>query len=250
MSEKFCLKWNDFHSNVSKSFSLLRNEDNLHDITIVTDDNEQIAAHRLVLSTCSEYFKRIFMKNKQSNLLLCLEGLSSNDVRNMMDYMYNGELQIFQNDLDRFLNVAQRFKLEGLITDAVQEEEVNDVKETEHFYNKDRHFQDEFTNLSYRTKTKPEEHERVITKVNTEINPENISEVDEQIKQNIIKNLDGTYSCQICGKHSGRKIQHCRNHIETHLEGLSFNCPLCGKTFRSRHSLAVHKSSYHRHNVK
>ena len=86
MSEKFCLKWNDFHSNVSKSFSLLRNEDYLHDVTIVTDDNEQIAAHKLVLSTCSEYFKNIFMKNKQSNLLLCLEGLSSNDVRNMMDY--------------------------------------------------------------------------------------------------------------------------------------------------------------------
>ena len=65
MSEKFSLKWNDFHSNVSKSFSLLRNEDYLHDVTIVSDDNEQIAAHKLVLSTCSEYFKSIFMKNKQ-----------------------------------------------------------------------------------------------------------------------------------------------------------------------------------------
>ena len=131
MAEKFSLKWNDFHSNVSNSFSLLRNEDYLHDVTIVSDDNEQVTAHKLVLSTCSEYFKRIFTNNKQSNLLLCLEGLSSLDVRNMMDYMYNGELQIFQDDLDRFLNVAQRFKLEGLINDpyANQEEEV-DAKET------------------------------------------------------------------------------------------------------------------------
>ena len=138
MSEKFCLKWNDFHSNVSKSFSLLRNEDYLHDVTIVSDDNEQIAAHKLVLSTCSEYFKSIFMKNKHSHPLICLEGVSSNDVKNMMDYMYNGELQIFQDDLDRFLNVAQRFKLEGLITndDADQEEELH-VKESEHFNNKE-----------------------------------------------------------------------------------------------------------------
>ena len=138
MSEKFSLKWNDFHSNVSKSFSLLRNEDYLHDVTIVSDDNEHIAAHKLVLSTCSEYFKSIFMKNKHSHPLVCLEGVSSIDVRNMMDYIYNGELQIFQEDLDRFLNVAQRFKLEGLITDpddgADQEEELN-VKETEHFNN-------------------------------------------------------------------------------------------------------------------
>ena len=132
MSEKFCLKWNDFQSNLSRSFSVLRDEDYLHDVTIVTDDNEQIAAHKLVLSACSEYFKSIFKKNKHSHPLLCLEGVSSNDVRNMMDYMYNGELQIFQEDLDRFLNLAQRLKLEGLINDpnADQEEEVN-IKETE-----------------------------------------------------------------------------------------------------------------------
>ena len=67
------------------------------------------------------------MKNKHSHPLLCLEGLSSGDIRNMMDYMYDGELQIFQEDLDRFLNVAQRLKLEGLINDpdAYQKEEVN-----------------------------------------------------------------------------------------------------------------------------
>ena len=85
-------------------------------------------------------------------------------------------------------------------------------------------------NSSYITKTKPEAHERVITKVNTDINSDNISEVNEQIKQNIIKNLDGTYSCQFCGKNSGKRIDNCRNHIETHLEGLSFNCPMCEKS--------------------
>ena len=123
MSEKFCLKWNDFQSNVSNSFSLLRNEDYLHDVTIVSDDNEQIAAHKLVLSACSEYFKSIFRRNKHPNPLLCLEGVSSKDVRNVMDYIYNGEVQIFQEDLDRFLNVAQRLKLEGLLSkpNAVQE---------------------------------------------------------------------------------------------------------------------------------
>ena len=114
MSEKFCLKWNDFQSNVSNSFSLLRNEDYLHDVTIVTDDNDQIAAHKLVLSASSEYFKNIFKKNKHSHPLLCLEGVSSKDVRNMMDYIYNGELQIIQEDVDRFLNIAHRLKIEGL----------------------------------------------------------------------------------------------------------------------------------------
>jgi len=31
MLEKFCLKWNDFHSNAAKTFSLFRTDDYLHD---------------------------------------------------------------------------------------------------------------------------------------------------------------------------------------------------------------------------
>ena len=65
MPEKFDLKWNDFHSNVSKSFGLLRNEDYLHDVTLVSDDYKQVTAHKLVLSACSEYFKNIFKNNWQ-----------------------------------------------------------------------------------------------------------------------------------------------------------------------------------------
>ena len=156
----------------------------------------------------------------------------------MMDFMYNGELQIFQDDLDRFLNVAQRFKLEGLTTATDQEKEVNG-KETEHSNNKEANFRKGFIN---KTKPKPDMD---IAKVSINSTPGNISEIDEQIEQIIIKNLDGTYSCYLCGKNSGRQMGHCKNHIETHLEGLSFNCPLCEKTFRSRPSLAVHKSTKH-----
>ena len=118
MSEKFSLKWNDFHSNVSKSFELLRNEGYLQDVTLVGDDDNQVKAHKLVLSACSSYFKNIFKKNIQSNILLCIEGTTKKDLQNILDYMYNGEVQIFQEDLDRFLTIAQRMKLEGLRQDS------------------------------------------------------------------------------------------------------------------------------------
>ena len=126
-------------------------------------------------------------------------------------------------------------------------EEVN-VKETEPFKNEENKFQEDFKSSSTRQKiiSKPEEHKRIIATVNSNTQPDNISQIEEQIQQNIVKNVDGTYSCKVCEKNSGRRIDNCRNHIETHLEGLSFNCPMCEKTFRSRHSLAMHKHRDHK----
>ena len=115
MSEKFNLKWNDFEANVSKSFSKLRNEEYLHDVTLVGDDHTQISAHKLVLSACSLYFKEVFKRNKHSNTLICLEGLTKQDLEQVLDYIYNGEVHIYQEELEGFLSVAQRLKLEGLL---------------------------------------------------------------------------------------------------------------------------------------
>ena len=117
MTEKFNLKWNDFNTNTSKAFGLLRTDKSLQDVTLVGEDNHQVAAHKLILSACSDYFRNIFRNNIHSHPLLCLEGITSADLDNIMDYVYNGEVKIFQEDLDRFLAVAQRFKLQGLLSD-------------------------------------------------------------------------------------------------------------------------------------
>ena len=51
--------------------------------------------------------------------------------------------------------------------------------------------------------------------------------------------------CKVCGK-EGSMVQ-IRDHIEAnHVSGISIPCDLCGKALKSRHSLAVHKSKYHR----
>ena len=127
MSETFNLKWNDFQTNVSKSFGLFRNESYLHDVTLVSEDFKQIPAHKLVLSACSEYFKKILKETNQAQPLLCLDGVSSGDIQNVLDYVYHGEVRIYQEDIDGFLAVAQKLKLEGLIRN---EQEPLDNKES------------------------------------------------------------------------------------------------------------------------
>ena len=129
--EKFSLKWNDYQSNVSKSFQSLRDKEDFCDVTLVGDDYKQVTAHKVILSSCSEYFNTILKNNgKHTHPILCLEGMSYQDLQNVLDYVYNGELKIYQDDLDRFLLVAQRLKLEGLLGQHMTADEIpfEDIK--------------------------------------------------------------------------------------------------------------------------
>merc|ERR1712115_209208 len=114
MSEKFSLKWNDFQSSLSQSFSVLREESDFYDVTLVSDDLTQISAHKLVLSASSQLFKSILKKNPHSHPLLYLSGVDSSSLGFVMDYIYQGEVQIYQNELDNFLEVAEKLKIQGL----------------------------------------------------------------------------------------------------------------------------------------
>ena len=78
-----------------------------------------------------------------------------------------------------------------------------------------------------------------------------IDEVKKTVQQYIETDDDGKSKCSICRKEAvGKNPAHAKwnleNHIETHLEGLSFPCQLCGKTFRSRKILTNHKARHHK----
>ena len=74
---------------------------------------------------------------------------------------------------------------------------------------------------------------------------ESFLEVVEQIEENMHINADNKWECKVCNRCFARK-DHLKQHIETHLEGLSFDCPMCESTFRSRSLLAKHKHRFHR----
>ena len=148
--DKFSLKWNDFQANVTRSFGVLRQESNLFDVTLVSDDEEHIPAHRLVLSACSGFFKNLFQKIKNQNPLIYLAGVSSGDLKLILDYMYHGEVSVYQEEIDKFLVVANKLQIEGLIGNT--EEDKDAVRGD--FQDKDTYTAFENTIDVYEPKTK------------------------------------------------------------------------------------------------
>ena len=251
MSEKFNLQWNDFYSNVSKSFGILRDEAYLHDVTLVGDDHKQFPGHKLVLSACSEYFKEIFKRNKHSSPLLCLEGVFEKDIKHVMDYMYNGEVSFHQEDLDRFLSIAQRLKLEGLLEQENIEDPNDEIpsadyaEEQYHMDSKSKVLRNEENRISNTQQSRILNNQSVVSL--------NGQEIDEKVEENLEVLEDGHVRCRICGKESTGNMktpkrvlkQNMKSHIEMHIEGLSYTCQPCGKEFRCRNSLGKHKSLKH-----
>ena len=57
--QQYCLRWNDFQSNMVTSFKHLRSEKNFLDVTLACE-GQTCKAHKMVLSACSPYFQKMF----------------------------------------------------------------------------------------------------------------------------------------------------------------------------------------------
>jgi len=113
-SEKFCLKWNDFESNISSAFRDLRADKELFDVTLACDE-DHIPAHKVILSACSNFFRNIFRRSgNHQNMFLYLKGVSAKDMESVLSFMYHGEVSVAQDDLNTFLAVAEDLQVKGL----------------------------------------------------------------------------------------------------------------------------------------
>jgi len=127
-SEKFCLRWNDFESNISVAFREIREEKDFFDCTL-SCGARQIQAHKLILSACSPFFRSILKQNPHQHPLLYLKGVEFGDLQAVLNFMYHGEVNVAQEELNSFLTVAEDLKVKGLTQNSEQTAEQKTKKE-------------------------------------------------------------------------------------------------------------------------
>ena len=239
-SDKFNLKWNDFQQNVTNTFTKLRSQSRLFDVTLVSNDHKQIQAHKLVLSACSEFFSEIFNKNEHPNPLLYLGNVGSEDLNLVLDYIYQGEVQIYQENLDRFLNIAANLKLEGLQSnDSVTDDEVKvDAPQDEVVADHESYVKVEANARDYKPKKQKQMVKQYDLAVNSGSFESQQAELEAKFKEIVMKE-GRTFTCTLCQRQNEHKGT-MKRHIEIHMTGLRYDCQQCGKTFRYQRSLDRH----------
>ena len=251
MAEKFNLKWNDYNSNVLKTFRRIREDEDLFDVTFACDDQQQISAHKLVLSSSSEYFKNIFKHNKLSHPLLCVLDISSSEMKNILDYIYFGEATIDKDNIERFLIVSKRLKIEGL-TNLERDQENLEVEETgfikqeseetefEDLDDIEDNNKDITTEISHEKKKKKKHKMKIVN--SDEI--QNTNELNQKLSEHIERFIGKSFKCKVCEKICNYRLA-AMEHVQLHFSGLSFPCNICNTNLKTTAAHRQHMKNSH-----
>uniref|UniRef100_A0A1B6D500 BTB domain-containing protein n=1 Tax=Clastoptera arizonana TaxID=38151 RepID=A0A1B6D500_9HEMI len=109
----FCLKWTSHESTlISKLDALLSNE-NFCDCTLAAE-GQHLNVHKFVLSACSPYFESLLNLYPTERPIIILKDITYDELKAMVEYMYKGEVNILQDQLDTFIKSAESLQISGL----------------------------------------------------------------------------------------------------------------------------------------
>ena len=204
--------------------------------------------------------------NKQENRprehahpLIYMTGMNVEDLLAIVDFLYYGEANIYQENLHSFLTIAEELELKGLNgreegggkergDGEIPQHNYQSIVPSPHTYSKNGPFEkniisqeNSFLSQSHHDKHILPRWEVVVPKQHFS---GDIKELDVQIDmiigrgENMVKGngkglMVKVYVWQACGKEGARNA--IRQHIEVnHFEGFSIPCNRCEKTFMSR----------------
>ena len=107
--QQFCLKWNNYTSNMNEVFQAMLLSGKMVDVTVACE-GENLKAHKMVLAACSPYFQALFDDNPCKHPIVILKDVRFVDLRAIIDFMYRGEVNVSQDQLAALLKTAEMLK--------------------------------------------------------------------------------------------------------------------------------------------
>jgi len=281
--EKFCLRWNDFETSISRAFQELREDKDFFDVTLACEGS-QVQAHKVILSACSPFFRTVLRKNPHQHPLLYLKGVKYDDIVSVLNFMYHGEVNIAQEALNNFLAVAEDLKVKGLTqtdkdpdqqpskpqlkrpleTEAEprpqkQQRSINyERSETKQItptiktempvvYECEPEFEEptELVEANFEAETEDYDFEQGYNDQTGQFHQQDRIGNDQQGIHSFSRSTQNKqiYSCELCYKTFSNK-NSLANHNKIH-EGKT-TCPVCSKVFGSKSNLNVHIKNSHK----
>jgi len=111
--QRFSLRWNNYQSHLVTAFESLLDEKDFIDVTLGVE-GRKLPAHKMLLSACSPYFRELLKGNPCQHPIIILRDIKYDDLFSLLQFMYNGEVNVAQDQLNSFLKSAESLKIRGL----------------------------------------------------------------------------------------------------------------------------------------
>ena len=182
--------------------------------------------------------------------LIYMRGVKTSDLVAVVDFIYQGEANIYEDQLESFLALAEELELKGL-SERSKEEPRKEEYAKGYFENRqprnDIVHTEKGNDLGQYSK-----HEGNIENTMMPIiqsRPKQTPLIDPlimaRIESMIERQIDGDFACIKCN-FKAKKRDHMKEHTEKHIEGLEYPCISCNKVFRFSQYLRDHKRKYHK----
>lgn len=127
------LTWDVFSENSCNTIRNLYTDTSFTDVTLLTEDDQQISAHKVVLASGSCFFRRILMKNFHQNPLIYLKGIKFSDLKSIVRFIYLGETEINRNEVESFIRTGKDLQINGLLESIKTSDKNSNKKKRVHF---------------------------------------------------------------------------------------------------------------------
>ena len=228
MVDSYSLLWEEYADSFGLCLKEAYDQVEFTDVTLVSDDDKQLKAHKFILSSCSPVFWKILVNNHHQHPLIYLTGVKHEEVRSMIRFMYLGHTEVAQENFDHFMKLARRFKIKGLTQHEIEDEQVHDDSKDNSIPDSKVDTLEEIAN---------ENHEmEVQAKVS-------VTSVDTNI-ENLDQSNECDLSCKECNFKATSK-KNLKHHVEAQHFVPWFTCNNCDFQSRRSDSLKVHKENRH-----
>ena len=231
-------------SNIQTYFAELQNTeaDYRFDVTLISDDKQMLKAHKFVLSAGSLFFREMF-KFAHHNLspLLYIRGASESTLRNILHYLYHGEVNIDQVQLEDFVKVSNDLEIIGMGPLSSEPKKKNDCFQLS---------DGDAVVYSEISKAMPRTYENMDKSMISRVVEEKL-DVKMNARSRSYLSMDHIYTDidkqDTWAEESDRSLSAKADaeEIQSNLSEGRVECNLCNKTFKNKNSLKVHKYRYH-----
>ena len=227
------LTFNNFETSTSNAFHNLLTNLDFTDVTLACEDDEQIQAHKVILSSMSLFFHKILSNNPHQHPLIYLKDVRHNILERLIDFIYKGETELEKEDVNSFLKTAKELEISGLTqTDyGIVHVETDDQIQTI-------------------VKTAVSEGNEIVNEeTGQEVNDAKETNLVEKPRIDLItKPVGSRYNCYRCDYKTNRKGYYEHHKTKPHIaenETRKFKCEDCDKKCNSKKALRYHIKSVH-----